>query len=123
LWSNTLTACLNAGTPNAGGFLCQAGTAYQQVESWLEGNTAVQACSGPMPPTMGVWTCSLLTPNGTQTLAVWDSSKTCAGGVCTTSSYNYDPRYTQYFTLANNVSTPLSGGTVAIGAKPIMLSQ
>ena len=123
LWSNTLTACLNSGTASAGGYLCEAGTTYQQVESWLSGNTAVQACSGPMPPAMGVWTCRLLTPNGTQTLAVWDSSKTCAAGVCTSSSYSYDPRYTRYFTLANDVSTPLSGGTVAIGAKPILLSQ
>ena len=123
LWGDTLALCLNAGTANAGGFLCNSGSAYQQVESWLLGNTAVQPCSGPMPPAMGVWTCNLLTPDGTQTLAVWDSSKTCAAGSCTTSSYGYDPRYVQYFTLANDISTPLSGGAVAIGAKPILLSQ
>ena len=62
-------------------------------------------------------------PDGTQTLAVWDSSKTCAAGSCTTSSYSYDPRYVQFFTLANDVSAPLDGGSVQIGAKPILLSQ
>jgi len=38
-------------------------------------------------------------------------------------SYNYDPRYVQYFTLASDTSSPLTGGTVSIGAKPILLSQ
>jgi hypothetical protein len=123
LWSDTLAACLSSGTAGPGGYLCNTGTAYQQVESWLLGNTSVQACTGPMPPATGVWTCNLLMPDGTQTLAVWDSSKTCAAGSCTTSSYSYDPRYVQFFTLANDVSTPLSGGTVSIGAKPILLSQ
>jgi hypothetical protein len=123
LWSNTLTDCLNTGTANAAGFLCEAGTAYQQAETWLLGNTAMQPCSGPLPPATGVWTCAILTPNGTQTLAVWDTSKTCANGSCTTSNYTNDPRYKQYFTLANSTSTPLTGGTVAIGIKPILLSQ
>ncbi len=122
LWSETLTDCLNGGIQNSSGYLCETGTAFQQVENWLLGNTAVAPCSGAMPPSTGVWTCSLLLPNGAQTLAVWDTSKTCAGGNCTTSNYSYPPRYTQFFTLANGVATPLTGGTVAIGAKPILLS-
>ncbi len=123
LWSDTLVACLNNGTANAGGFLCETGATFQRLEGWLMGNTSMQPCSGPLPPATGVWTCSLLLPNGTQRLAVWDSSQTCAGGVCTTSSYSYDPRYAQYFTLASDTSSPLGGGTVSIGAKPILLSQ
>jgi hypothetical protein len=123
LWSNTLTDCLNTGVPNAAGFLCEAGNAYQQAETWLLGNTAMQPCSGPLPPATGVWTCALLIPNGTQTLAIWDTSKTCASGSCTMSNYAYDPHYTRYFTLANGTSTPLTGGIVAIGVKPILLSQ
>ena len=123
LWSNTLTDCLNGGTPNADGFLCDSGSAFQQTESWLLGNTVVQPCSGPLPPAAGVWTCSLLTANGTQTLAVWDTSQTCAAGSCTSSVYRYDPRYTQYFTLSNAARAPLSSGTILIGAKPILLTQ
>ena len=123
LWSDTLVACLNSGTANASGFLCDTGAAFQRVEGWLLGNTSMQPCSGPLPPAAGVWTCSLLLPNGKQRLAVWDSSQTCSAGACTTSSYSYDPRYAQYFTLASDTSSPLAAGTVSIGAKPILLSQ
>jgi hypothetical protein len=123
LWSDTLVACLNSGTANASGFLCDTGATFQRVEGWLLGNTSMQPCSGPVPPTTGVWTCSLLLPDGKQRLAVWDSSQTCSAGACTTSSYSYDPRYAQYFTLASDTSSPLATGTVSIGAKPILLSQ
>ncbi len=124
LWSDTLTDCLEAGTPNSGGYLCETGTAYQQVETWLLGNTVTQPCSGPLRPLTGVWTCGITKSNGTQALAVWDSSQTCSAGSCTTSTYNYTGAYTQFFTLANvNGGSVLSGGTVQIGVKPILLSQ
>jgi putative Ig domain-containing protein len=126
LWTTTAgfaANCLSAGTPNSGGYLCETGMAYQQVETWLLGNTMTTPCAGPMPPATGVWMCGLLMPQGTQALAVWDTSKTCAAGNCTASIYGYDARYTHYFTLANDVSDQLSGGTVSIGAKPILLSQ
>ena len=126
LWTTTagLAAnCLGVGTANAGGYLCETGTAYQQVESWLLGNVMTTACSGPLPPATGVWTCGVTKAGGTLTLAVWDTSQTCSGGVCTTSTYSYDPRYTQYFTVANGSSNTLSGGTIQIGAKPVLLSQ
>src|SRR5579863_3142474 len=126
LWTTTagLAAnCLGVGTANAGGYLCETGTAYQQVESWLMGNVMTTACSGPIPPATGVWTCGLTEAGGTLALAVWDTSQTCSGGVCTTSTYSYDPRYTQYFTVANGSRNALSGGTVQIGAKPVLLSE
>jgi hypothetical protein len=123
LWSTTLTDCLNSGTANAGGYLCETGAAYQQVESWLAGATMPTPCTGPMPPATGVWSCPVLKPGGVQALAVWDTSKTCSGGSCTTSTYGYDVRYTRYFTAASGSSSPLSGGLVQIGAKPVLLSQ
>jgi polysaccharide biosynthesis protein PslG len=124
LWSDTLTDCLEAGTPNSGGYLCETGTAYQQVETWLLGNTVTQPCSGPLRPQTGVWTCGIMKANGAQALAVWDSSQTCSAGSCTTSTYNYTGAYTQFFTLANvNGGSVLSGGSVQIGVKPILLSQ
>jgi len=123
LWSNTLTDCLSSGTANGGGYLCETGTAYQQAESWLLGATVPLPCSGPLPPAVGVWSCVVMRAGGAQALAVWDTSQTCSSGSCTTSSYSYDPRYTQYFTLANGSSNGLSGGTLQIGAKAVMLSQ
>ena len=124
LWSNTLTDCLEAGTPDSGGYLCETGAAYQQVETWLLGSMVTQPCSGPLRPLTGVWTCSITKSNGAQALAVWDSSQTCSAGNCTTSTYNYTGAYTQFFTLANvNGGSVLSGGSVQIGVKPILLSQ
>ncbi len=124
LWSNTLTDCLEAGTPNNGGYLCETGTAYQQVETWLLGNTVTQPCSGPLRPLTGVWTCGITKSNGTQALVVWDSAQTCSAGSCTTSTYNYTGAYTQFFTIANvNGGSVLSGGSVQIGVKPILLTQ
>ena len=126
LWTTTagLAAdCLGVGTANAGGYLCETGTAYQQVESWLLGNVMTTPCAGPMPPATGVWTCGLTVAGGALALAVWDTSQTCSGGSCTTSTYSYDPRYTQYFTVAGGSGNALSGGTVLIGAKPVLLSQ
>jgi hypothetical protein len=124
LWSDTLADCLNVGTTNDGGYLCETGAAYQQVENWLSGNTVTQPCSGPMPPAVGVWTCSITKSNGAQALAIWDSSQTCSAGNCTTSTYNYSGSYTQFFTLTNvSGSNVLSGNSVQVGVKPILLSQ
>jgi len=102
--------------------LTPAGTAYGSLESWMIGSSMTQACSGP-DSGPGVWTCGLTRADGTRTLAVWDSSQSCSAGACTTSTYSYDPTYTKYFTLAGGNAAPLSGGTVQIGAKPILLSQ
>jgi hypothetical protein len=103
--------------------LAPAGIAYGNVENWIIGATMTQPCAGPTSGT-GVWTCEFTKPDGTLTLAVWDSSQACSLGKCTTSAYSYDPLYTKYYTVAEgNNSTPLSGGTVQIGAKPILLSQ
>jgi hypothetical protein len=123
LWSNTLTDCLTSGTANGSGYLCETGAAFQQVESWLAGATVPAPCTGPMPPATGVWTCSVMRPGGVQALAVWDTSQTCSGGNCTTSNYGYDPRYQQYFTRAFGSGSALGGGTVQIGAMPVLLSQ
>lgn len=100
-----------------------AGIAYGNIEAWMIGATMTQGCAGPAYPTTGVWTCGLTESDGTRTLAVWDSSQSCGPTGCTTSSYSYDPAYTKYYTLVNGTAAPLSGGTVRIGAKPILLSQ
>jgi hypothetical protein len=102
--------------------LTPGGVAYSSVESWMIGASMDKLCAGPDSGT-GVWTCGLTRPDGTRTLAVWDSSQSCEAGNCTTSTYTYDPIYTKYYTLAGGNATPLTGGTVQVGAKPILLSQ
>ena len=121
LWSNVIANCLGVGSPNAGGHLCANGTTYAQVESWLLGATSTVPCSGPLPPATGVWTCAFTRPDIAQMFAVWDTSQTCSNRNCTTSTYSYDSRYTEFLSLENENSNALSGGTVSIGVKPIIL--
>ncbi len=125
LWSDSLTDCLGSGTPNNIGFLCETGIAYQQVESWLTGNTVTTPCSGPATPPGGIWTCGIKKADGTQALAVWDSSQTCLNGICpATTSYTYNGPFTSYLTLTGgNTSAALGGSTVLVGLQPILLSQ
>jgi putative Ig domain-containing protein len=109
-------------SPQTHGSLTEAGLAYQQVYSWLAGNSMPQACTGPTYPAVGVWTCAVTTPSGTNMLAVWDSSQSCSDGVCTTSLYSQNPIYSSYVGL-NGKKTAVTVGSVAIGAKPILLIQ
>jgi hypothetical protein len=108
--------------PQTNGSLTPAGQAYQQVYNWMAGNSLSQPCSGPTFPANGVWTCGLTKPDGTQMLAVWDSSQTCSNGVCTTSLYSPNPMYSTYIGL-NGTTANVSSATVKIGAKPILLIQ
>ena len=99
-----------------------AATAWTQVYSWMVGNKMTSPCQSDS--SRNVWTCALKKPNGTKMLAVWDSSKSCSSGACTTSAYNYPAgmRYAKYYTLDNSAAVPLVGPTVRIGWKPILLS-
>lgn len=98
-----------------------AATAWTQVYNWMVGNEMTAACAPAASET--VWTCALLRPNHTKMLAVWDASQSCFNGTCSTSAYRYPVEYTRYFTLTSGKATPLAGGTVQIGWKPILLSQ
>jgi hypothetical protein len=105
-------------TPSGG--LTLAGVAYQQTELWVSGATLVKppGCSA----NGSIWTCAYTRSGNYQALAVWDASQSCSGGVCGTSTFTLpsSPAFTQYQDLAGNTHAPVSG-TVAIGAKPILL--
>jgi Cellulase (glycosyl hydrolase family 5) len=89
-----------------------AGTAWDTVAGWLIGHTI-----SPCTASGTVYTCNL--DNGQ---AVWDTSKTCSKGTCTTSKYTYPSTYTKQTDLDGN-KTSLSGQTVSIGYKPIFLTK
>jgi hypothetical protein len=91
-------------TPNA------VGVAYAQVYSWMVGSTMTKSCAVESGT---VWTCTLNLTNGSQALAVWNSSGS--------STYTPPTLYTQYNDLAGN-TTPL-GATVTIGIQPILLES
>lgn len=93
-----------------------AGVAYQQVENWMVGASPSGQCSS----NGNIWTCTYTRANGYQAEAIWDTSKSCSNGVCSTSPQPAASTYLHYRDLAGN-STAISGGTVPVGAKPIWL--
>jgi hypothetical protein len=116
LWEATKAhGCTTAGS---GGFLCPSGVAYGQVAAWLIGATATAACSAKG----SVWTCGLTRSGGYQAQIVWDASKSCSNGRCTTSNYQVASKYTKMVDLDGNEQT-IVGTSVAIGAKPILLKN
>jgi hypothetical protein len=90
----------------------ESGTAWDTVAGWLLGHT-ISPCTAKGT----VYTCNL--DNG---IAVWDTSKTCSKGTCSTSKYSYPSGYTKWTDLDGKKSS-LSGGTVGIGYKPIFLTK
>lgn len=89
-----------------------SGTAWDQVATWLIGHTA-SACT-----TSGtVYTCNL--DNG---LVVWDTAQSCGNGVCTTVPYTTPSSYSSYLDLDGNKTT-ISGNSVQVGYKPILLQN
>ncbi len=93
-----------------------AGIAWQQIYAWTAGWRFLAPCSSAGT----VWQCGLVDASGDMRLAVWDESQTCSGGVCGTTSLAAPSGYTRYIDLEGNVNSIL-GGTVPVGAKPVML--
>lgn len=106
-------------TPAVGELMgTKAGDAYKRVYEWMVGNR-ITGCS-----TEGsIYLCAFTKADGTRMLAVWDASQNCSNGRCSTSNYKVPGKYTAYFTLDDTSPVPIRGGTVAIGAKPILLSE
>jgi len=97
----------------------EAGIAYGQVYNWVVNSTL----SGPCTATGTVWTCSYTKTGGVQQQAVWDTSKSCSGGHCTTSSFTPNSVYNRYVDLTGDVTTFTPGTPVQIGVKPILLEN
>lgn len=100
------------------GGITLAGSAYQQVENWMVGATPAGQCS----PNGNIWTCNYTRPNGYQAEAIWDTSKSCANGVCAANPQSAPSQYVRYRDLNGNTTT-ISAGTVPVGAKPILLEN
>lgn len=115
---NMFNGCNDGGT----GLGCPtlAATGWTAVYNWMVGNVMTVPCT--VDASGNIWSCGLKTAGGVNQLAVWDSSQSCTP--CTYSTYSYPATFTKYYTLDSGPSTtPLLGGTVQIGWKPILLSQ
>jgi hypothetical protein len=94
----------------------KAGIAYGEVYKWLVGATFTKPCSSDRD----VWTCDLTLPGGKQRRIVWNASHSYD----TQKSSNYGVG-TQ-FSLVRDLSgkqSAISGGSVAIGSKPVLLEK
>jgi hypothetical protein len=96
----------------------RAGAAYQQVENWMVGAVPSGQCTAKG----NIWTCSYTRANGYQAEAIWDTSQTCSNNLCITNSQAAPSQYIHYRDLSGN-TTNISGGTVPVGAKPILLEN
>jgi polysaccharide biosynthesis protein PslG len=120
-WNNQVWGTLwtpDTSDPSAPGTLHAPGIAYQQISDWMVGASLTSACSAKGT----VWTCQFARANGYQGLAVWDASQSCSHGACTTSNFTFPAGYTRYSDLSGNTNT-LEGSTLAIGAKPLLLTN
>ena len=88
--------------------LTKPGVAYREVARWMVGATLSNPCS----ISNGTWTCAFTRAGGYQALAVWNPSGS--------KSYNVPTQYRQYRDL-NGVLSKVSGMSVQIGIKPILL--
>jgi hypothetical protein len=103
-------------SPN--GPIAEPGTAYGEFYNWTVGATLASACSA----NGSVYSCRFTRANGYQALAVWDASQDCLSSTCTTSSFTVPAGYTISRDLTGT-ETNITGGTVSIGAKPILLES
>jgi len=101
--------------------ITDAGNAWGEVYQWINGATLSSACTAN---NSSVWSCGFTRSGGYQALAVWDAGQDCTSTSCPTTNFNVPagPGYTQYVDLTGNVTT-ISGGTVPIGAQPILLEN
>ena len=118
-WNNTGAGTLwlqDSSDPSGAGTLLESGLAYREVESWMTGKNISCSSSG------SVWSCSLSGPNGYLSEAIWDTAETCSDGDCTTIEHAVAPTYTKYQTLSGT-SVNITGSTVPIGLKPILVEN
>jgi hypothetical protein len=95
----------------------EAVTAWDEVSKWMVGATFSTACT----VNANVWQCGFTRSGGYQALAVWNSAQDCLNGSCPTLPFTVPAGgYTLYRDLTGT-ETSITGTTVPIGAKPILL--
>ena len=89
------------------------GIAYGELVSWLTGAEMTAPCA--MAPD-STWTCDFMLRGGVQSQVVWNSSVSPSS----TLRFRPPPKYVQYRSLDGS-TTPISGGSIQIGNKPLLL--
>jgi hypothetical protein len=94
-------------------------TSYQQTYNWLAGAVLTSPCSAGGT----VYQCGIV-KNGVPYWIIWDSSQSCSGGSCTTGNQSVTSQWGHFQDMTSG-STPaaVTGSTVAVGIKPVVLSR
>lgn len=94
----------------------KGGVAYGQVYTWLVGASFSKPCVGDHD----VWTCDLSRPGGYLARIVWNAAHSYETRA--TSNYKVDKGFTRFRDL-NGETANITGATVQIGSKPILLES
>jgi hypothetical protein len=109
-WNDTITGTLwDVGSRQ----IRRAGIAYGELVSWLTGAEMTAPCA--MAPG-STWTCGFTLRGGVQAQFVWNSSVSGTSAV----PFRPEPKYVQYRSLDGG-TTPISGGSIQVGNKPLLL--
>jgi hypothetical protein len=99
-------------------------TAWNTLYAAWAGSTV----SSPFCANVGsIYTCTF-TKGSSSYEAIWDNSQSCSGGTCSTSDQSVGKEWTTYRDLtgtAKTCTTPcsISGNSVPVGIKPVLLAQ
>jgi hypothetical protein len=109
-WNDTKTGTLwDIGTHK----IRRAGIAYGELVSWLTGSEMTAPCETASDST---WTCDIMLRGGVPAQIIWNSSVSGSSAV----QFRPAPKYVQYRSLDGSTA-PISGGSVQIGSKPLLL--
>jgi hypothetical protein len=89
------------------------GIAYGELVSWLTGAVMAAPCVAAPDST---WTCGFTLRGGAQAQMIWNNSVSYSSTV----PFRPATKYVQYRSLDGS-TTPISGGSIQIGDKPILL--
>ena len=94
-------------------------TAYQQAYTWLVGATLATPCAA----TGSVWSCTIAKSGKTYEI-LWDTSQSCANGACTTAPQAVASGWSTYQDMTTSAApVAITGGTVPVGIKPVVLAN
>ena len=109
-WNDTVYGTLWDMSANT---MREPATAYGEIYKWLVGATMSTPCAMSSD---SVWSCGLTRPGGYEATVLWNSSVTFPD----TAPVTIDRQFQQYRDLNGGV-VPISGATVPVGSKPILL--
>lgn len=98
-------------------------TAYQQTYNWLAGSVLTSPCTASGTVYQCTISSTASSAAGVVYGIIWDTSQSCSAGVCTTANQTVAAQW-KYYQDMTTASTPaaISGNSVPVGIKPVVLS-